>query len=182
MTYIPKGGSGGISCCGARWPGWQRPPWAAPRPTVSGGLSRKGQSVWVRAGPGGPSGGPPQPRAYKQAFAVFSLHPGRRFPRASGYIRGSWDWLVAESQQARRGYEDRQGSAFFRAGELTSFKELHYVLKLCSICLGVFVLKLHLVAVFLRHIKSWFPCVSSQNVGGSSVTGSSRQFVKTPAA
>lgn len=40
---------------------------------------REGRSVWVRAGPGGPSRGPPRPRAYKQAFA-FSLLPAPGTP------------------------------------------------------------------------------------------------------
>lgn len=29
------GGRGGSGCCGARWPGWLRPPWAGPHRTVS---------------------------------------------------------------------------------------------------------------------------------------------------
>lgn len=185
VTYVPKGGGGGLSCCGARWPGWRRPPWAAPPPTVSGGLSREGRSVWVRAGRGGQSRGPPRLRTYKQAFAFSLLSaPGTPLP-ACFRLRQGFPGLACRRIPASktRGYEDRQGSAFFHAGELTSFKGPHYVLKLCSMCLGVFVLKLLLGAVFLRHIKkSWFPCVSSQNVGGNSVTGSSRQFVKTLAA
>lgn len=40
-------------------------------------------------------------------------------------------------------------------------------------------LRLLLVAVFLRHIKSWFLCASSQNVGGNSPgTESSKPLVK----
>lgn len=35
------------------------------------------------------------------------------------------------------------------------------------------------VTILLRQIKSWFPCVSPQNVGGNSPgTGSSKQLVK----
>lgn len=42
MTYVrPGGGDCGPSCCGARWPGWQRPPLAGPPRTVSGGPSQR---------------------------------------------------------------------------------------------------------------------------------------------
>ena len=100
-TYFSEGAGCGRVCCGARWRGWRRPPWAAPRRTVSGtGCARSR----------GPSWAPPRP-CVSELFAFSSPHaPGILLlrgprgppPQSSGVSRAGLPQRPSEQSRGRQ--------------------------------------------------------------------------------